>query len=125
MKTLALSLALVIAGAAAAVAQTVPVNPTRLAFTSEDHNGLARYDVGFFSDANAIAPIQTQAVPVAEVSGSPAEYTLLLARPSFGRFVVKARAVAVANGQDVASAWSNASPPFDLSPRAPVVTAVR
>lgn len=121
MKKLLIALAL-LALPALAAAQTPPVNPGAVAFDSPDHAQLVRYGVGYFL-GNAVNPVQEVSVPVAAVSGSAAAgRTILLARPAFGTFTVKVRAVALdSNSAEVSSPWSGPTVPFVLSPLAPAV----
>jgi hypothetical protein len=128
VKTLlsALFVALVALVAAPEAAAQTPVNPTAVTFDSPDHAQVTRYGVGYFL-GTATTPFQEVSVPVAQVSGSAAAgRSLLLARPAFGNFTVKLRAVGLdANSAEVSSPWSAASVPFVFSPLAPTVRGVQ
>jgi hypothetical protein len=119
LKKFLFALALV---AVPALASAQATNPASVVFDSADHAQVVRYSVGYFIGA-AAAPAQEFSVPVAGVSGSAAAgRSLVLARPVFGNFTLKLRAIGSdGNGGEVSSPWSPASLPFVFSPLAPAI----
>jgi hypothetical protein len=104
--------------AAAASAQTKPVNPTQGTFTaSPDHAQISSYVIGIFATATATTPVRTQDIgkPTPDATQTCA-FTFSTQPVAFGVDYV-ARVKAVAGGAE--SVWSEVSNPFDRVPGPP------
>ena len=120
-RTVCTVVGLMLGWAVSASAQVV--NPTAIEFTSPDHAIVTRYEVGYFA-GTATAPTQSVSIPKSEFTAQPEAYWRhALPRPVLGNYTAKVRTFAPDDStpvttDELASAWSDPSGPFTLSPRA-------
>lgn len=104
----------------ATIASAQPVvNPTKVTFDpSPDDAVLTSYEIGYFLTDTSLSPFFSS--DLGKLTCAPGCEAPLPAKPAFGPFWARVRAVAVdVNSNPIASEWSEVSNPFDLLPVAP------
>lgn len=92
-----------------ASAQTVPVNPTEIAFDSPDHAIITDYEVGYFL-AGATAPVQSQKVAKPALNADGSVHLTTNSRPlTLGQYEIRVRAYV----GTVTTAWAGGGPAGD------------
>lgn len=93
------------------VAQTVPINPTEIAFSSPDHAIVTDYEVGYFL-AGATVPVQSQKVAKPALNADGDVHLTTNSRPlALGQYEIKVRAYV----GTVTTPWAGGGPAGDQS----------